>query len=451
MPQPGPRDPVFLWPAVHGRHLSGHRPWPSKGVSTVAATHETHRAGGASLAGLLLLVRSRMNQEEQWLLPDGVEEVLPERARAIEQLRRRALDLYRSWGYELVFPPLIEFLESLLNGAGRDLERDTFKITDQLSGRLMGVRADMTPQVARIDAHGLRRNGPTRLCYCSTALRAKPAQAGGTRLPYQLGVELFGHAGADSDLEVVLLLLDTLALAGAGDRVVLDLGHVGIFRAVLGACDLSAADQSTLEDIYLRKARTELDRFLAERALPANATRALAALPFLDGDGAVFPQARELLADFPAATEALAELERLVAVLEAGGARVHLDLGELRGYHYHTGCVFAAYLPGDSEPLAKGGRYDHIGEVFGRARPATGFSADLKKLASLTPAPRGAGILARGGLDDPDFRERVAQLRAQGERVLLALDGADNDPAELGCDRELVVADGGWTLQPISS
>ncbi|MBF5056542.1 ATP phosphoribosyl transferase regulatory subunit [Alcanivorax sp. 521-1] len=392
-----------------------------------------------------------MNQEEQWLLPDGVEEVLPERARAIEELRRRALDLYRSWGYELVFPPLIEFLESLLNGAGRDLERDTFKITDQLSGRLMGVRADMTPQVARIDAHGLRRNAPTRLCYCSTALRAKPPQAGGTRLPYQLGVELFGHDGADSDLEVILLLLETLALAGAGGRVVLDLGHVGIFRALVAACDLSEADQAALEDIYLRKARTELEGFVAGRALPDAARRALAALPFLDGDAGVFPQARELLASFPAATEALAELERLVSVLEARGARVHLDLGELRGYHYHTGCVFAAYLPGDSEPLAKGGRYDHIGEVFGRARPATGFSADLKKLASLAPVTRGGGILARGVLTDAGFADRVARLRADGERVLLALDGADNDPAELGCDRELVAADGGWTLQPISS
>ena len=221
-----------------------------------------------------------MNQEEQWLLPDGVEEVLPERARAIEQLRRRALDLYQSWGYELVYPPLIEFLESLLNGAGRDLERDTFKITDQLSGRLMGVRADMTPQVARIDAHSLRRNAPTRLCYCSTALRARPTQVGGTRLPYQLGVELFGHAGGDSDLEVILLMGETLALAGANEKVVLDLGHVGIFRALVDACDLDAAAQARLEDIYLRKARTELTRFLDGQALPEAAARALAALPF---------------------------------------------------------------------------------------------------------------------------------------------------------------------------
>ncbi len=391
-----------------------------------------------------------MNQEEQWLLPVGVEDLLPEHARAIEQLRRRALDLYRSWGYELVYPPLIEFLESLLNGAGRDLGHDTFKITDQISGRLMGVRADITPQVARLDAHSLRRNGPTRLCYCSTALRARPPQAGGSRLPYQLGVELFGHAGGESDLEVVLLLLDTLALAGIESQVVLDLGHVGIFRDLLAACELSAADQAQIEDIYLRKARTELRAFIADHQLPGAAAQALAALPFLNGDDRVFDDARQLLAKFPQALAALAELERLVAVLEERGVRVHLDLGELRGYHYHTGCVFAVYLPGDSEPLAKGGRYDHIGEVFGRARPATGFSADLKKLAALAPVARAAGILARGELQDTTFARRVAELRAAGERVVLALPGADNDPAELGCDRQLVAAEGGWTVQSIS-
>ncbi|ASK35423.1 ATP phosphoribosyltransferase regulatory subunit [Alcanivorax sp. N3-2A] len=392
-----------------------------------------------------------MNQEEQWLLPDGVEEVLPERARAIEQLRRRALDLYASWGYELVFPPLIEFLESLLNGAGRDLERETFKITDQLSGRLMGVRADITPQVARIDAHSLHRKGPARLCYCSTALRARPAQAGGSRLPYQLGVELFGPAGGDSDLEVILLMLETLALPGIDQPLVLDLGHVGIFRALVDACGLDQGDQARLEDIYLRKARAELDAFLGEHELPASAARALAALPFLDGDAGVFADAHALLQDCPPALTALAELEWLVAALQGSGARVHLDLGELRGYHYHTGCVFAAYRAGDSEPLAKGGRYDHIGEVFGRARPATGFSADLKKLASLAPVSLGGGILARGDLSDPAFAAEVARLRADGERVVLALSGADNDPVELGCDRQLLAADGGWALQSISS
>ena len=390
-----------------------------------------------------------MNQEEQWLLPDGVEEVLPGRARAIEQLRRQTLDLYQRWGYELVFPPLIEFLESLLNGAGRDLERETFKITDQLTGRLMGVRADITPQVARMDAHSLRRNTPSRLCYCSSALRTRPVVAGATRLPYQLGVELFGHAGTDSDLEVISLLVETLALAGLAQQVVLDLGHVGLFRGLIEACDLSDAEQNQLEDIYVRKARVELDSFLAERALPDNVARALAALPWLAGGVEVLSQARDLLKDFPAALAALDELAILADVLTARGVTLHLDLGELRGYHYHTGCVFAAYLAGESEPVAKGGRYDHIGEVFGRARPATGFSADLKMLAAQTDVAVADGILAEGSLQDSAFADTVTALREQGERVVLALPGADNDPRELGCGRKLVPGDNGWVIKDI--
>ncbi len=390
-----------------------------------------------------------MNQEAQWLLPDGVEEVLPGRARAIEQLRRRTLDLYQQWGYELVFPPLIEFLESLLNGAGRDLERETFKITDQLTGRLMGVRADITPQVARMDAHSLRQSAPTRLCYCSSALRTRPAVAGGTRLPYQIGVELFGHAGSDSDLEVITLLLETLRLAGLDQTIVLDLGHVGLFRGLLEACQLSEAEQYQLEDIFVRKARVELETFVSERDLPGKAGEALLALPWLAGGAAVLEQARTLLGDFPAALEALGELTELVEVLDAKGVNLHLDLGELRGYHYHTGCVFAAYLPGESEPLAKGGRYDHIGEVFGRARPATGFSADLKMLASRVQADACDGILAEGSLRNADFAASVAALREQGERVVLALPGADNDPQVLGCQRKLVQGDNGWVIQDL--
>lgn len=387
-----------------------------------------------------------MNQEEQWLLPDGVEEVLPGRARAIEQLRRQTLDLYQRWGYELVFPPLIEFMESLLNGGGRDLERETFKITDQLTGRLMGVRADITPQVARMDAHSLRRNAPSRLCYCSSALRTRPVVAGGTRLPYQLGVELFGHAGSDSDLEVISLLLETLALSGVEQQVVLDLGHVGLFRGLLEGCDLSETEQNQLEDIYVRKARVELDSFIASHDLPAPAAKALAALPWLAGGVEVLNEARALLSHFSGALAALDELAVLADVLGARGVRLHLDLGELRGYHYHTGCVFAAYLPGESEPVAKGGRYDHIGEVFGRARPATCFSADLKMLAERAQSAALTGILAEGSLQDAAFATRVAALREQGERVVLALPGADNDPAELGCQRRLVAQADGWVV-----
>ncbi|MBZ2190234.1 ATP phosphoribosyltransferase regulatory subunit [Alcanivorax sp. JB21] len=387
-----------------------------------------------------------MNREEQWLLPEGVEEILPEGAAVIEGLRRRLLDLYDRWGYQLVFPPLIEFLESLLNGAGRDLERETFKLTDQLSGRLMGVRADITPQVARIDAHSLRRNAPSRLCYCSTALRTRAALPGGSRIPYQVGVELFGHDGVDSDAEVIGLMLTTLAESGVAD-VTLDLGNVAIYRELVRAAGLNEADEASLSDIYLRKARTELDAFIASRDMPAPVASALAALPWLAGEGAL-ARAAALLADTGAAV--LAELAKLAALAERvadafPAVQLHPDLGELRGYHYHTGCIFAAYRHGFSEPLAKGGRYDHIGEVFGRARPATGFSADLKLLAACQVPVTFRGILAPAGASGPLAAE-ITRLRASGERVVQALPGADNDPAELGCDRQLVADGPQWRI-----
>lgn len=387
-----------------------------------------------------------MNREEQWLLPEGVEEVLPDRAAVIEGLRRRLLDLYDRWGYQLVFPPLIEFLESLLNGAGRDLERETFKLTDQLSGRLMGVRADITPQVARMDAHSLRRQGPTRLCYCSTALRTRAALPGGSRIPYQIGVELFGHDGVDSDAEVISLMLTTLSEAGVSG-ITLDLGNVAIYRALVAAAGLDDADEAALSDIFQRKARIELDAFLAARDLPAPVNRALAALPWLAGAQALV-EARALLAETgEQVLAALTQLEALVSRIQTRfpAVRLHPDLGELRGYHYHTGCTFAAYRDGQSEPLAKGGRYDHIGEVFGRARPATGFSADLKLLADCQPQPPVRGILAPAGSDAALLAE-IGRLRAAGERVVQALPGVDSDPVELGCDRRLDADGDGWQL-----
>lgn len=389
-----------------------------------------------------------MSREEQWLLPDGVEEILPAQAARIETLRRRLLDQFASWGYELVFPPLIEFLDSLLTGGGRDLERETFKLTDQLSGRLLGVRADMTPQVARLDAHTLRREAPTRLCYCSTALRTRAPQPGGSRIPYQIGVELFGHAGMESDAEVISLLLDTLALAGV-PQVTLDLGHVGIYRALVKAGGLSERDEAALSDIYLRKARHELDQMLAELSLTAGQRDALAALPWLAGDIDVLARAREMLAGFNSeVVAAIDELEALANYIRTAypQVRLHLDLGELRGYHYHTGCLFAAYSGDGSEPIAKGGRYDHIGEVFGRARPATGFSADLKLLAAHQPLQASSAILARGDLRDAPFVAAVKQLRERGERVVLSLPGAQNDVQALQCDRQLVEQDGSWQV-----
>lgn len=392
-----------------------------------------------------------MTREDQWLLPDGVEEILPRQAARIEDLRRRLLDRFASWGYELVFPPLIEFLDSLLNGAGRDLERETFKLTDQLSGRLMGVRADITPQVARLDAHTLRREAPTRLCYCSTALRTRVPQPGGSRIPYQIGVELFGHAGMESDAEVITLLLETLELAEL-TGITLDLGHVGIYRALIQAGGLSEADETLLSDIYVRKARHELEQTLAGLSLTAAQRDALAELPWMAGDLSVLERARVLLKD--CGKQVLAAVDELQALAELvlrryPSVRLHLDLGELRGYHYHTGCLFAAYVDGHSEPVAKGGRYDHIGEVFGRARPATGFSADLKLLAARHQLAAADGILAEGELDDVAFLDQVKTLRDQGERVVLALPGARNEAQELRCTRRLVNDNGSWQLIPL--
>lgn len=393
-----------------------------------------------------------MNRDERWLLPEGVDEMLPGKAQAVEQLRRELLDLYSRWGYDLVFPPLIEFLESLLNGAGQDLERETFKITDRLTGRLMGVRADITPQVARMDAHSLRKDGPVRLCYCSTALRTEAPLPGGTRAPYQVGVELFGHDGVASDVEVISLMLATIAQANIS-KATLDIGHVGIYRSLVNAAGLSTVQEEILTDIYMRKARTELEEFIGRLAIDASTAEALLALPWLTGDGALM-QARKLLtsvcADSVAALEQVAEVVDRIQTAHPT-LRVHVDLGELRGYRYHTGCIFAVYSEGQSEAIAKGGRYNRIGEVFGRARPATGFSADIKVLVSgSNRVPQVRGVYAPAS-DNAALIAKVAELRAAGERVVQALTGSDTEPADVGCDQQLVQKDGHWVLASLSS
>jgi ATP phosphoribosyltransferase regulatory subunit len=392
-----------------------------------------------------------MSSEDKWLLPEGVEEILPQQAAIIEHLRRRLLDQFTGWGYELVYPPMIEFLDSLLNGTGRDLERETFKITDQLTGRLMGLRADITPQVARMDAHSLHREGPVRLCYCSTSLRTRAEQPGGSRLPYQIGVELFGHSGLESDAEVIALMTETLAAASC-PAFTLDLGHVGIYGALIAQANFSDEQEAQLFEAFVRKSRSDIERLLASADIASPIRDALMALPWLAGDISVLDEARAQLAGLSEAiAAALDELQALAGLLfqRYPSVSIHIDLGELRGYHYHTGCVFAAYVDGISEPLAKGGRYDHIGEVYGRARPATGFSADLKLLAGLNSANIISGILAEGTLADADFAAKVQSLREQGERVVLALPNVRNDVQELNCDRRLVKQGDDWTLQPL--
>lgn len=391
-----------------------------------------------------------MTTEDRWLLPEGIEEVLPLQAERLERLRRALVDCYRAWGYDLVMPPFVEYLESLLTGTGSDLELQTFKVIDPLTGRLMGLRADMTPQAARIDAHQLRRDVPVRLCYLGTVLRSRADGFAGSRAPLQVGAELYGHGGIDSDLEIIELALETLALTGV-ERVHLDLGHVGIFRGLARAAELSAAQESELFDALQRKAIPEIDEWLARIGLGAPWGEMLESLARLNGGAEMFAEADRLLARAPADVRgALEDLQALAARLTERHPQLplHFDLAELRGYKYHTGMVFAAFVPGHGQEVARGGRYDDIGAIFGRARPAVGFSADLKTLVALSarepqPAPR--GILAPA-VDDPALRTRIRELRASGERVVAQLPGQAGDAVALGCDRVLALRDGAWTV-----
>lgn len=391
-----------------------------------------------------------MIPEDRWLLPEGIEEILPPAAGLLERLRRTLLDLYERWGYELVIPPLIEFLDSLLTGAGDDLELQTFKLTDQLSGRMMGVRADMTPQVARIDAHLLKRAGPVRLCYLGPVLRTRADGFGGSRSPYQTGVELYGHRGHESDLEVVTLMLETLHTAGVRD-VHLDLGHVAIFRELVCQAGLNREQEALLFEALQRKALPEIRGYLA--AWNPACREPLLALAELNGGLEVLDEADSRLAMAGSnVQEALATLWRLTVALQQQWPElpIHVDLAELRGYHYHTGVLFAAYVPGQGQAVAQGGRYDEIGQVFGRARPATGFSVDLATLLRLGSAPElvNSGIYAPPLANDPSLEKQVARLRNQGERVIRALPGAEVEPRDLGCDRVLVQREGEWIVIP---
>ncbi|MBE0510676.1 MAG: ATP phosphoribosyltransferase regulatory subunit [Chromatiales bacterium] len=391
-------------------------------------------------------------QNDRWLLPEGIEEILPPRAAQLETTLRRLLDLYQSWGYELVMPPFIEFLDSLLIGTGQDLDLHTFKLTDQMTGRLMGLRSDMTPQVARIDAHCLKRSVPTRLCYMGTVLRTLPATHGGNRSPMQVGAELYGHAGVESDIEVLRLMLETLHSAGIA-QVYLDLGHVGIFRALASQAGLDAALETQLFDALQRKAKPEIASLLEELQLPAAQAEMLASLADLHGGQEVLARARVALA--AGGEPIISCLDTLAAIAEAvdgmTGVSLHYDLAELRGYHYHTGAVFAAYVPGQGQAIAQGGRYDDIGKAFGVARPATGFSTDLKtvlaQVAAHTPALR--GIFAPAG-NDPAMQAAIAALRQQGERVIQALPGQQGAAREMGCDRELILRGKDWVLGPLA-
>ncbi|MFZ5561859.1 MAG: ATP phosphoribosyltransferase regulatory subunit [Pseudomonadota bacterium] len=385
---------------------------------------------------------------DTWLLPEGVSDVLPAEAARLEALRRRLLDRYAAWGYQLVFPPLMEYLDSLLTGSGHDLDLMTFKFTDQLTGRMMGVRADITPQVARLDAHVLPVEGPARYCYAGTTLNTRPAALAASRCPVQVGAELYGYAGVAGDIEILRLMLETLALAGC-TSIQLDLGHVAIFRGLAREAGILGRDEALLFDIYQRKAVAELKEFFEARALPANVAARFAGLLKLAGDRRVLAEARQLLAGVaPEIEAAIAALETVAAAIAVSHPDVALyfDLTELRGYRYHTGLVFAAYTPGARAELAKGGRYDHVGEAFGRSRPATGFSADLKNLLDcFTEGPAASAIYAPAG-DDAALRAAIAALRAKGERVVQALPGDGSSAQSCACRRALRLAGGRWAV-----
>lgn len=318
-----------------------------------------------------------------WLLPENIEDVLPPKAWKLEEIRRAMLDLFRACGYDLVIPPLIEYLDSLLTGTGSDLDLKTFKLVDQLSGRLMGVRADITPQVARIDAHLLGKNAVNRLCYAGSVLHAVPDGVYHSREPIQLGAELYGVAGVEGDLEILGLMLDALDAAGFG-RSQLDIGHVGIYRALAAEASLSGEAEQMMFEAMQSKSRDEVTRLTA--GLRTDLRDALISLTDLYGDAAMLAEARQRLPGLPAIADALNTLETISTSLSGRGVESAFDLAELRGYGYHSGVVFAAYAGGRNRAIALGGRYDEVGRVFGRARPATGFSLDLRELVEITQA-----------------------------------------------------------------
>ncbi|WP_119354534.1 ATP phosphoribosyltransferase regulatory subunit [Azohydromonas sediminis] len=383
-----------------------------------------------------------------WLLPEHIADVLPAQARHIEDLRRSLLDLARGYGFELVIPPLLEHLESLLSGTGHALDLRTFKLIDQLSGRTLGVRADTTPQVARIDAHLLNRQGVARLCYCGPVLHTRPAGMHATREPLQFGAEIYGHAGLEADLEVIELALDGLRAAGV-EQPVLDLGDARIVRGVLAGAPLDVTQLEAIVDALSAKDPAALDALAA--LVPAEGRAALHALLALYGGPEVLGQARERLPRRALIDAALDDLERLAAELQRmhPQVRIGFDLGDMSGYAYYSGMRFAVYASGSSDALVRGGRYDEVGAVFGRNRPAVGFSLDLKPLALLAPAAPVRGAIRAPWSSDERLRQAVRKLRSLGETVLCILPGHEHEVDEFDCDRELVEVGGQWVLRAL--
>ncbi len=396
-----------------------------------------------------------MQQKNSWILPEGIEEILPEDAKHLEGLRSKLLEMFACWGYDLVIPPFIDFLDSLLTGSGHDLDLQTFKLTDQVSGEMLGVRADMTPQVARIDAHNLKHEWPTRLCYVGTILNARSDPLHKTRSPMQIGAELYGHAGKESDVEVICLMLEMLALTGL-QNIHLDLGHVGIYRAISRQAGLTELQESELFGVLQRKARPELQGLMDSYAINADFKAILLKLPELNGGKDVLDKARTVfLKANNEVKEALADLESIAEklVVRFPFLPISFDLAELRGYHYHTGIVFAAFVPSIGREIARGGRYDNIGAVFGRERPATGFSADLKLLSSLSKKycqVKQRKLIFAPYTEDVQLNEKIRELRANQQAVVQQLPGQTGSAKELGCNSILEQDNQIWVVRPLA-
>lgn len=379
----------------------------------------------------------------------------PLQAERLEKMRRSLLDQFHSWGYQLVLTPFIEYVESLLVGTGNEMDLQTFKIVDQISGRMLGIRADMTPQVARIDSCRLKQDVPTRLCYMGTVLHTRPQGFDGNRSPLQLGAELYGHAGAESDAEILNLMVATIEGAGIQGAHI-DLGHVGIFRTLMREIGFSHDQEMELFDALQCKDIPGIDGFLDAHKVSGAQHDMLVALPQLNGDHRVLSEARKVLSaagkDVAAAID---NLERIAELAQQRMANIPLnfDIAELRGYQYQTGAVFAAYVPGHGQEVARGGRYDEIGAAFGRARPATGFSADLKTLQLLSEQSHSPalGILANVDFNDAACLSKLAAIRESGERVVEQLPGQVSDPEQQQCDRQLVKQGDDWVVEKISS
>ena len=383
-----------------------------------------------------------------WLLPEFIEDVMPIEAERIETLRRQLLDLFKVHGYQYVIPPTLEYIESLITGTGSELDTATFKVVDQLTGRMMGIRADTTPQAARIDAHMLNHAGVSRLCYAGTVLRTQPSGLARTREPLQVGAELFGHAGVESDIEIQRLMVKSLKIIGL-DHLHVDFSHVGIFESLIEAANIDRSLEDELQGALLSKDKALLETLT--KNVDQTIKQALIQLVDLNGNREILTRAKTILPSLPKISKALQDLAFVSDQLRDLNLDIGFDLSELRGYHYHSGLIFSAYAHNYSGPLALGGRYDEVGIAFGRARPATGFSLDLRGIVSaLHCSECMRGILAPVS-EDHDLLEKIDSLRNEGQIVVQTLPNDQTSVDELNCDRELKYQGGEWKVLPLNN